>query len=359
MCAAEYREGVEACGTCGGALVPSLSADDVRANPPRLLWIGGTAAEFDAVVGALHEADIPALAEESPTKILQRLFGAESQICVLQDDFQRALETAAKSISVTAEGIEDLQKCYQCGTETSAALTACPKCAATLILERLTGREAPFTKEALHPQAWKYCPLCNTKYAESFRKCSVCGVDLVPEEMRGRPLHENEWKEKIVIVWRGGDPVAVSNVVSALREAGIRHHVESTHDYFVFGLAMPRPKYTVRVFQSDEEKSKELLSGITDSPFFGAEISPDFPEEIAPRVRQGSLRWNPAAATAEIWTGDDAALGRFLEDCLRENEIGFRREGIAPGVLHLFVTKIDELRAREILRAVHEGTPPT
>jgi hypothetical protein len=60
----------------------------------------------------------------------------------------------------------------------------------------------------------------------------------------------------------------------------------------------------------------------------------------------------------EIWKGDDPALAKLLEDCLRENEIGFRREGREPGELRLFVTKQDEAQAQEILREVREGTPP-
>lgn len=359
LCAGEYREGPDRCATCGAALVLSLSEEVVRANPPRLLWIGGSAAEFDAVAGALREANIPALVEEGPSRIFQKFLKSESQICVLQNDFPRALETAANTISSLAGGRSTLQKCFQCGVECSSALTVCLKCSATLILERVPDRKSRKVKVAPAPHPSKYCPLCDKEYSSRYQQCTVCGVELVPEELRGKPLREQELKEKIVIVWRGGDPVAVSHVVSLLREAGIRHHVESTHDYFVFGLAMPRPKYIVRVLQNNAEGAMELLAGITDSPFFGAEISPDFPEEGTLRVRPVAGHWNPAAATAEIWTGDDPGLGQLLEDCLRENGIAFRREGLEPGALHLFVTKSDELRAREILREVREGTPPS
>ena len=64
-------------------------------------------------------------------------------------------------------------------------------------------------------------------------------------------------------------------------------------------------------------------------------------------------------ATVEVWKGDDPALAKLLGDCLHENDIGFRREGREPGELRLFVTKQDEPQAREILREVREGTPPT
>jgi len=151
--------------------------------------------------------------------------------------------------------------------------------------------------------------------------------------------------------------VALSHVVSILREHGIRHHVEATHDYLVFGLAMPRPKYTVRVFQSDSEKANELLVGITDSPFFGSEVFADSPAEEAAEARRVTSHRKLAAAVVEIWTGDDGAMCQILADCLRENQIGFRREGKLHEMLHLLVTKDDEPRAREILREVIEGNP--
>lgn len=358
LCAAEYRESAPRCSSCGAALVRSLDDENVRSNPPRLLWIGGSRAEFDAVAGALREAEIPALVEEGPPRILQRLLKSESQICVLQNDLPRALQTAVRAISVLSDGGVVLQKCHQCATECSAALAVCPACDATLILESASAQKSRFPNEVF-PQTLKYCPLCHTEYSATYDQCTVCGVELVPEALRGKLLREEELMEKLEIIWRGGDPVAVSRAVNALREEGIRHHVESTHDHLVFGLAMPQPKYIVRVLQGDAEKAKELLARIVDSPFFGAEISADFPNEPAPQARPVAGPWNPASATAEIWTGDDSALMQLLEDCLRENRIGFRREGLEPGPLRLFVTSPDEFRAREILREVREGTPPS
>ena len=71
LCAAEYKEGRDRCSSCRAALVASLPAEEVRKNPPKLLWIGGSSAEFGAVAGALREAGIPALIEEGCTRILQ------------------------------------------------------------------------------------------------------------------------------------------------------------------------------------------------------------------------------------------------------------------------------------------------
>ena len=210
-----------------------------------------------------------------------------------------------------------------------------------------------------------YCPLCDAEYATGYDRCTMCGVELVPEALRGRPLHEKERRERIDMVWKSGDPVAVSQAIAALREAGIPHHVKATQDHFVFELGMPRPKYEVRVFRSDAQRARELLEPIyQSSPFAlrepGEEESQEAREaEEAERIEERrAAEWNPKQATAEIWNGEDAGLAQILEDCLRENRIGFRREGAESGTLRLFVMPADETAAREILREVREGTPP-
>jgi hypothetical protein len=207
----------------------------------------------------------------------------------------------------------------------------------------------------------KYCPLCDAEYVASHAQCTVCGVDLVPEELRGRPLDERQRSEKIVVVWRGGDPLAVSEVISALRDAGIRHHVQPTNEHLVFELGMPRPKYAVRVFSSDAAKAKDLLSDIRESPPFALDETEDSSQD----VEQGSAtdrarehEWSSAAATVEIWNGEDGALAELLEACLRENRIGVRREGAEPNSLRLLIMPADEPAAREIIREVREATPP-
>lgn len=204
----------------------------------------------------------------------------------------------------------------------------------------------------------KYCPLCDAEYPAIHTRCTVCGVELVPEESRGRPLDERQRKERIEVVWRGGDPVAVSEVINTLRDAGIRHHVQPTNDHMVFELGMPRPKYAVRVFASDRARAKELLAEIRETaPFALSDTSSVDDESSTPR-HQAAHPWNPAAATVEIWSGEDAALADLLEACLHENHIGVRRQGTEPGMLRLLVMSADESSAREILREVAEGAPP-
>jgi len=206
----------------------------------------------------------------------------------------------------------------------------------------------------------KYCPLCDAEYTDPHASCSVCGVDLVPDEMRGQPLDERQRKEKIQVVWRGGDPLAVSEVINALREAGIRHHVQPTNEHLVFELGMPRPKYAVRVFASDATRAKELVADIRESAPFALSEHQALDAESASAVapRPPAHQWNPAAATIAVWSGQDSALADLLEACLRENQIGARRDAEALGQLHLLVMPADESHAREIIREVREATPP-
>jgi hypothetical protein len=208
----------------------------------------------------------------------------------------------------------------------------------------------------------KYCPLCDAEYTTSHAQCTVCGVDLVPEELRGRPLDERQRNEKIVVIWRGGDPLAVSEVVRALRDAGVRHHVQPTNEHMVFELGMPRPKYAVRVFSSDASQAKELIADIRESAPFALDQTEELEYETARAVTPPGYmpqhQWNPAAATVVIWSGEDGALAELLEACLRENRIGVRREGAEPGPLRLLIMPADEPVAREIIREVREATPP-
>jgi hypothetical protein len=359
LCRAEYRGEIETCATCHARLVHSLNSDEALANPSRLLWKGRGKREFEIVACAIRDGEIPAFVEERPAGI-GGLARSESQIHILSRDFDRALTTATDAIQSAGSMFNPKQTCHACAQQCSAFLAACPFCRAVLIVEQRKRPEAVLNSSTQEQTVMKYCPLCDAEYSEAHSHCTVCGVDLVPEEWRGKPLDERQRKERIELVWRGGDPGAVSEVIHTLREAGIRHHVQATNDHFVFELGMPRPKYVVRTFASDAIRAKELLAGIHDSsPFVAMEASAlalaDEPvEEQAARKH----KWRPAAATLEIWSGEDAALAQLLQDCLRENGIGVRCQGKPPGIVQLRVMPSDEAAAREIIREVREASPP-
>jgi hypothetical protein len=211
----------------------------------------------------------------------------------------------------------------------------------------------------------KYCPVCDAEYTDSHAMCSVCGIELVPEELRGHPLDERQRNDKIVLAWRGGDPLAVSEVIHILREAGIRHHVQPTNEHLVFELGMPRPKYAVRVFLSDLSRAKELLANVRETaPFALDEPAESDGESGAPEARAEDRDLSPTATAVVVWSGEDTALADLLEACLRENRIGVRREGdgdaaaAPPKEIRLLVNPAAEAASREIIREVREATPP-
>jgi hypothetical protein len=358
LCGAEYLAGRDICKNCTASLVDSLDSDEVRGNPARLFWIGRDLQEFNLVAAALLEAGIPANAVEGLGGFVGALLKSESKIYILQADLEAALDVAAKAIAKHPSGIGSVQSCHACGSDCSSSLTACPKCKAILFIEAEKDAVRGAKPQSTPPSPMKYCPLCDAEYAASSTRCTVCGVELVPEDLRGRPLDEQQRNERIVMVWRGGDPLAVSEVVNRLREAGIRHHVQATHDHLVFELGMPRPKYAVRVFASDVSKATELLADIRESLPFGLSFTPVQEEEPLASQERSIQPWNPAATTVEIWNGEDASLAELLDACLRENRIGVRRAGREPGTLRLFVTSRDETAAREIIREVREARPP-
>lgn len=298
----------------------------------------------------------PRNAERNLGGIIGSLLRAESKIYVLQSDFERALEIA--SAITNQRATIPTQTCHTCSADCPVFLTACPKCKAALYVEPSDRGANNVVQPLVAPSLLKYCPLCDAEYLPGYTRCSVCGVELVAEELRGRPLDDRQRNEKIVMIWRGGDSLAVSEVINRLREAGIRHHVHPTNDHLVFELGMPRPKYAVHVFASDADNAAELIADVRESLPFGLSFEP-IPEEDQPRLQERSLQdWNPAAATVEVWSGEDASLAELFEACLRENRVGARKAGREPGTLRLFVAVQDEAAAREIIREIREATPP-
>jgi len=183
----------------------------------------------------------------------------------------------------------------------------------------------------------------------------------VPAEMRLAPLHESDRNDKVELLWKGGDPTAVSAVMAILREAGIRYHVQPTNDHMVFEFAMPRPKFAVRVFSADKKRAAELIADITETnPFaFAEQTGEASSEEPSALPVPTPTPWNPTQATIELWKGSETSRADYLEACLAENQIGVRRveSQKQAGVYSLFIMPSDEPLALEILREITEGTP--
>ncbi len=233
----------------------------------------------------------------------------------------------------------------------------------------------------------KHCNLCGLVYQAKYTHCSACGNELSDGLAPSSPHSAREAREPLTIVWKGGDPVALSRIVCSLRRAGIRAFVKSSEDHLVFGLGMPRPRYEVNVFQSDYEVARYFVVPIRETlPFESLEpheathearqdaapkavqdaeslASPSAeslaaPETVStsPRVpMQLTSKWTPAHATVKIWSGDDSGVADMLARCLAENRIGFRCEGASPAMQIFFVCPEEAVQAAEIVSAIVES----
>ncbi len=67
--------------------------------------------------------------------------------------------------------------------------------------------------------------------------------------------------------------------------------------------------------------------------------------------------WNPREATVGVWLSEQSYPGEMIEMALRENQIHARFEK-ADEKNAIFVLPEDEIRAREIVKEIVEGTPP-
>jgi hypothetical protein len=89
LCGAEYQESSDRCASCEAKLVASLDAENVRINPPRLLWKGRDPEEFDVVNAALFEAGIPERAERALGGLIGSITHRDSTIHLLASDLER------------------------------------------------------------------------------------------------------------------------------------------------------------------------------------------------------------------------------------------------------------------------------
>lgn len=108
-----------------------------------------------------------------------------------------------------------------------------------------------------------FCPLCRTEYRPGFTRCADCEVALVETspEGSGGALTESD----LEVAWCGGDPVADSRVRDALESAGIEFSEVATHDHMVFGAAMARPRYEIRVRRPDLDRAVEAIGDIGET----------------------------------------------------------------------------------------------
>ncbi len=365
LCKTEYREGFTRCSDCGLDLVASLDLPEVRENPAILFWIGGEEKVFDLLVAALRDAEIPCAAKSQPRSFLARRLLPDASISVRKSDFDAAQRIAAEAVQHPDRPLLRVQRCPSCEAECLSGITHCQSCGALLLAEEVAEPGLSASSDGLHRAL--VCPLCGTDFSAEFARCTECGVELISWEESQEPIDSELAEEPLEVIWQGSDPFSVSKVLAELRDEGIVHQVLATHDHLAYELAMPRPRYRVTVFQSDSENAWNRIASIPQSYAF----SRSTPEQRSLENEESQIdpgaapwparlkKWKPKEATVEIWSGQDTAFARVILNCFAENDLPCRMHEQRPGPVHVFVRPHDADRAREILREITEGTPPS
>jgi hypothetical protein len=216
-----------------------------------------------------------------------------------------------------------------------------------------------------------FCPQCKAEYRFGFTKCSDCGVDLV--ERLTDDSSSARW-QGLALAWRGSDPSGFSAALAVLKDAGIACAEISDHNHFVWGLAIPRPRYEILVHRADLANALELVAPFTDRGLLADvrenpnEHTQPLETESAQAESSGVARlhrklkhsidgFEAEAANSLVWSGEDERMPQNIKASLIENGIAcvIKKEGRAHRVL---VIPADETRAKEIVREIVEQSPP-
>jgi hypothetical protein len=217
-----------------------------------------------------------------------------------------------------------------------------------------------------------FCPNCKAEYREGFTECSDCQVPLV-KDLSGASARggESRTPEAPELLWSGTDSSAEGAIVEALKAAKISHHTTISEGGALPGLS--KPVYAILIHARDRLAARAALDDArrkTQLPETGENEDPDDLESALPIPAEQEADdsasaapdyvpedFDPGDATAEVWSGTDAAMARSLKDSLRENGIGCTIiEGEAGR--RLSVLPSEEKRAREIIREVVDASPP-
>ena len=327
LCHAEYVEGVGACASCACALLPGDAA-----RPARVVWRVDHRELSRQVLAVLHSAGVPCHHKSKYDHWVYAVLWRrpEFQVWILKQDMARAHD----------------------------ALVGMP-------------RSPEFEEEApeILERPVLHCPFCGAEYPEGYSACPGCGIDLTA--WMETPF-EPEKGEPGEIIWKGGDLVSLSRVVDRLQSEGIPFTFRATHEHLAFELGMPRARWMVQVYGSDAPRALELIADVTETfPLVAPELEAEaeagegaaeesgaagvFEENGRP---SGEVPFNPAAAGAAVWSGNDATLAQSLRIALREVGIESWTVDAADGTQRIWVSDVHRERARRIAAEVSGESQP-
>lgn len=204
-----------------------------------------------------------------------------------------------------------------------------------------------------------FCPNCKAEYRDGFTRCNECQIDLVQslrtddckriEDMRDDELQE---------IWSGEDEVRATFICRRLREVEIPFRVLQDRHLFLTDLEqMFRIGVPPAFFGEAEEITREHLLDFTDEQ---AQRIMELPADDQEHVESDDVaeKWDPQKASVGVWSGQSEQSSKVVS-ALREVDIRSQTKTLNDGSQKILVMPSDEGRAREIIREVSAGSPPT
>lgn len=209
-----------------------------------------------------------------------------------------------------------------------------------------------------------FCPICKAEYRHGVIRCSDCDVSLVDQLPKLGCDSDGELPNpKLKAVWSGEDQSDCVAICEKLRDAEIPYKVFQDARQFLKGvdehyeIGVP-PQFCKQAENIIESGQVDFTDEPSDQAIMELPAQDALADAAEGEIDPNSGKWEPGSATVEIWSQPGAERSLMIESSLRENYINFRAEDCDNGLRRIFVMPKYELRSREIVREIENGTPP-
>jgi len=166
-------------------------------------------------------------------------------------------------------------------------------------------------------------------------------------------------------VWDGDSEMDCVDICRDLQKAGIEYRTDQQPVSRTMRMGVEW-KFRVYVLTADYENARRALgygeeTENDESVFEIKETGTggDLNQEYEAKSHGFLNKWDVKRATIEIGAQSPMDESSIVELSLTENLIHYRVEHLANGARKYFVQPEDEGKAREIIREIKEGDPPT
>ena len=216
-----------------------------------------------------------------------------------------------------------------------------------------------------------FCPECEAEYRAGCARCSDCDVALV-EHLKDTdvPSSNPELSGTPALLWTGTDSETRAGIIEALETAKISYHTRS--DKVGALRNWPQQVYAIFTHARDHHAARAALEAAARRRETAADDSDQAPPHSNAPPEETSANddgddasdlpldyvpedFDPADATAEVWSGQDTTTRENLINCLGNIGIGSTTEDSA-GQLRIRVTPSSQKRAQEMVRQITDAS---